>query len=491
MPTSRFRNYSGGIAQDARSEQVNQYQISRHFDTFQFDNKLQPHRDWETDESFGGGAKTDEIVKFLIDGENGVLYGYGKNDAGANQPQLYKKSTSDITSSWTDVANGTTGTSGVRDPNLFSYYQGNIYGWRANQNLWEYDISADSFTDSRMTASASWTNASGGLVHLQDASLLFGHDNFLSRVKDGVASEKILTLSADHRISDIDQKGIYALIAMAPLRNSGSSYLAIWDTADGNAVPVPQESIDLGEGTVVYVGNVGGTIVCVMQVGSALYGNLRLAVKEIRGTGAFEVLSLDLEELGASLTPNTKTYESGNLMFPIVTSLDGANTGLVKIGPHPSTGQLSISLDRHIEVTAIQGCFASRGIVWVGHGTDGSISRTSDTRQYSTSLASVYESLVNHDMPIADKEKEKTLQKVLITTEPLPASGSIVVKYKTEHDSTWQSFTPDITNSTNDSTVTEFNPSIRHFYDIEFRVESLGGATITGGSYRYQTLDGK
>lgn len=489
--TIRIQNFSEGIAEDIRTSNSSKYAIAKHFDTFAFDRKLQPHRSWEADETFNSGAKTDILSKFLIDNENGVLYGYGKNTGGSNQPKLYKKVSADITSNWSEASGATTATSGVRNTNMFKAYQGNLYGWRANQNVWQWDISGTTWTDSKMTASASWTNASEGLVHQQDASLFFGHDNFISRIKDGTATEKVLTLSQDHYVADLDQKGIYLLVALAPTNNSGNSYLAIWDTADAASTPVPQESIDIGDGIVHYVANIGGTIIVAMTTGSSAYSNDRLVIKQLVGSEFVEITSIDLDELGTAVVVNTKAYDRSSILFPVQSSTNNENTGLVRVGKSKITGRIVAAFDRRLAVDSIQGVFSSRGIVWLGHSGDGSIERTNDGSLYDNSLTCIYESLVNHGMTPLDKEELKQLENITVNTEPLPSNGTITVKYKTEHDTSWQTFSPSVTNSTNNAVVTEFTPRIRAFYDIQFRVESVGGAVPTGISYRYKKLAGK
>lgn len=489
--TIRIQNFSEGIAEDIRTNNSSKYAIAKHFDTFAFDRKLQPHRSWEADETFDAGAKTDILARFLIDGENGVLYGYGKDAGSSNQPKLYKKTSADITTNWTPVSGGTTATSGVRDVNMFSYYQGNLHGWRGNRYLWQFDISTGTFTDSKLTATASWTTATDGLAHQQAATLYFGHDNFISQIKDGTATEKVLTLSQDHYVADLDQKGIYLLAALAPSNNSGSSYLAIWDTADGTATPVPQESIDIGNGIVHYVANVDGTIVVAMTTGSSSYSNDRLVIKQLSGSEFIEVASVDLDDLSTAPVNNTKSYDGSTVLFPVQSSTNTENTGVLRIGKSKVTGRIVVAFDRRLAVTSIEGLYASRGIVWLGHSGDGSIERTNDGAVYDNSLTCIYESLVNQDMKPLDREELKKLQNITVNTEPLPSNGTITVKYKTEHDTTWQTFSPSVTNSTNNAVVTEFTPNIRAFYDIQFRIESVGGAVPTGFSYRYDKWAGK
>lgn len=489
--TIRIQNFSGGIAEDIRTTDSGKYAGTKHFDTALFDRKLQPHRAWTTDETFDSGAKTDALVKFLIEPETGRLYGYGKNAGGSNQPKLYRKTSNDITANWTTIVNGTTATSGARNINMFVAYQGNIHGWRGSQYVWQYDVSGDTFTNSKLSASASWSFASEGLIHAQDASLLFGHDNFLSRIKDGTATEKVLTLSQDHFIADLDQKGIYVLIGMAPLNTAGNSYLAIWDTSDSASTPIPQETIDLGEGVVKYVGNIDGTIVAIMETGFSSYVNTRLVVKQIIGNAAIEVSSLDLNDLDATVSVPTKTYDGASLLFPIASSVDNENTCLVRVGKRKLTNEIIMTCDRRLAVDSIQGVASSLGIVWLGHSGDGSIERTNTGATYDNSLTTIYESLVNHGMAPLDREANKQLEKVLINTEPLPTNGTVTLKYKTEHDTSWQTFSPSVTNSTDNAVVTEFTPNIRGFYEIQFRIEGVGGAVVTGMSYRYKKLASK
>jgi hypothetical protein len=87
----------------------------------------------------------------------------------------------------------------------------------------------------------------------------------------------------------------------------------------------------------------------------------------------------------------------------------------------------------------------------------------------------VYESLVFG----ANSPNYKKLNGISVHTENLPASGSVVVKYRTDQDSAWTTIG---TSSTTGTQVHNFTRNgatqIGRFQEIQFRVEVTGNAPV-------------
>ena len=77
---------------------------------------------------------------------------------------------------------------------------------------------------------------------------------------------------------------------------------------------------------------------------------------------------------------------------------------------------------------------------------------------------------------------------ITVTTEPLPTAGQVVLKFKKDEET---SFTTIFTEATNDSISFSAVTSLpKDYKEIQFRIESTGGAEITGFTFK-EELTGK
>ena len=79
-------------------------------------------------------------------------------------------------------------------------------------------------------------------------------------------------------------------------------------------------------------------------------------------------------------------------------------------------------------------------------------------------------------------------------TEPLPTAGQVVIKYRKDEDlnddTTWTTiFTNTTDNSISHDAVNISGEVLTQYKEIQFRIESTGGAVITGLKYKYEFID--
>ena len=132
---------------------------------------------------------------------------------------------------------------------------------------------------------------------------------------------------------------------------------------------------------------------------------------------------------------------------------------------------------------------------WISHSANGSTNRSiiyddaNDSPNYSTTLSSVYESLI---ITGNDSSKKKKLIGVTVFTEPLPTAGQVVLKYRKDEETSFTTiFTHTTANSLSHSAINiESNgDELPEFYEIQLQILSTGGVEITGIRFRYEIID--
>ena len=153
-------------------------------------------------------------------------------------------------------------------------------------------------------------------------------------------------------------------------------------------------------------------------------------------------------------------------------------------------GQYAVTMDKIEEASntanGIQG-FGNAGNYWfIAHSADGSITKTDNAATYTET--SIYES-----QKLLNSKDLKELNNVFATFSYLPAAGQVVMKYRKDEETSWTIIFTETTNSAVhheainiESSGANFPP----FREIQFRLESTGGAEITGFGLNYTELQG-
>lgn len=482
--TVTINSFYGGVANDKRDPTSSEFSYSAHFDVVNNPYKLQPERGYVVDETFDSGGKTDNLTRFTTIGS--TLYALGKTASGS-KPIIYKKASATLSSNWTQATGGTDATSGTVNKGVFLWFNSLLLGLQGGTNLWSFDLTTFTKAYKAVTYNNSREQADP-LVHRANHKAYFPIDNTVYELDTAGTWTNVLTLSTDHVISNVDQKGVYLLILLAPSNKGDHSYLAYWDVTSSDTQP--QEVLDLGEGSAQVVGQADGEVTVAQQIGEASLGNLAMSIRVLSG-GDFKELKrislLDDSTNEHSIT-GYKTYFGKNLGFVVTSSGVGTDlSGVWVVGRKNTKFPLSVSLDRHLPVTSIQGVYSRSDIVYLAHSNDGSIKRSELSASFGSSPSSVYATLFNHGMTESEKVKEKQLEAVAVGFEPLPASATVGLKYKTESDATWQDFPVAFSATDDNSVVLEQTPSIKAFRDIAFQASSTNGAVITKLAYRFKT----
>jgi hypothetical protein len=142
-------------------------------------------------------------------------------------------------------------------------------------------------------------------------------------------------------------------------------------------------------------------------------------------------------------------------------------------------------IDENINTSGIQAFGSAGNYFFITHSADGSIDKTSATATYT--FTSIYESQI---YDIGDVSKTKQLLMFIVGTAPIPAGGSITVKYKVDSDTSWT--TVGTVNTTGEvardfMAIESTGDAFATFGEVRFRIESTGGAELT--TFRVKTQD--
>jgi len=477
--------FDGGVSSDLRDSNSRQFSITKHFDIFTNPKKLTPYRAFEANET-----TNINIVKFL--NANSQIYGFGTT-AGTAIAKIYKKDGNLVTGGWTEdqAVNGT----GARNTKAFFHYKDYLYYWAAGTALWRHgDITATATNASYQ--SITYTNIAQPVHHPADDIAYFFYDNVVAKLDNTTFTDAVLTLPSNLIITaGVAFGNLLAIACKDKNIGSNNSTVFLWDR--DSSLATITDKIDWGLGELVVLDIVDGVLTGVSNIGSdsvfkinskihikALSGNTPILVKEIELNTSN--VDQNYKATGDWQTKNSKLY----FTIHSTASVDGADyTGVWVAGRHEISTPFAVTLAYKVDTSAtspsdqIQGFRFFEDYLFVAHSSDGSVERTNDQATYATG---VYESQIFNT---GDSSLKKDLVGATVMTDPLPTAGQIVLKYRVDAETSWSSaILTEGTDSSISSSVVTGLP--KDYKEIQFRIESTGGAEITGLSFK-EEITGK
>lgn len=490
-----INRFDGGIADDIRQQSANSFAITKHFDIFSNPNRLTPYRSTRSDMNDGStstGMKQYDVRNFQL-GSDSKVYGLGIQPGAVTRTKVVCK-VDPTSGNWTlpATAEGSLNSSNLWR-NCFIEWQGAFWMFGGTNAVSKWVIGG-TFTDTVASLGASITYVTQGVI-AADNNLYIFYNNKVVRVSPaGVVTDNVLTIPSDMRITSAcrvgDSIAIGAAKGLSDVSGFGRSQVFIWDTVSSDI----SAAIDWGAGQLMCLANLEGLLVGISDdsMSSALginngsmvirsyNGGYASVIKEIKTTQAV-TLGQFLREV---VVKDNKMYWVANVPFNTSTaSTSTFNLGIYSYGRKNVNSPFTLTLDTIDEninpsMYSIQS-FGNAGHYWfINHSQDGSIYSTDNSPNYT--FTSVYET-------VKFNGGDSTLKKVLIGTgvsfAPLPSGATVTVKYKADSDT---SFTTFATKGSTNAMVKEavnvepLEKKLPEFYEIQLRIESTGGAEITG-----------
>jgi hypothetical protein len=493
-----INTFNGGIANDPRSTRENTALMLTGFDL------KDPHRliPFNSSESGDGGASTSKKRNFTLALRTGTtwsLYALGVKSGASTAEVLYKDLTTGGSNDmgdtgWSTPANHQSAST-VTNFNLFTYYKktGLIYGARNGTHIWAFSPSGSAWDDDIITTNGgtpfAYTNIAEGLVHSKDDILYIPYDNIIAKNDNGAWSETALTLPTHLKINSICEYGNYLAIACAPLSGIGNSIVYLWDR--DSTLTTLSESVNWGEGELKVLEELNGYLIGVSVLGgNTVNFRARVSFKYYNGNGAKEFDEL-VASSGSPTLLISKQKIDEKLYFMMSINYNGALREGVWSVSNPTELRIVHERTPNNDTALTNGVL--RGFFYVGdylfqsyqdNGTY-TLSKTTDGDTFATS--GIYEKRFNTE----GSSKKKDLVGITVENEYLPSAGQIILEYRTDENTAWTNIFTNTTNNSISKSAVAQEGLPKDYKEIEFRVESTGGAVPTGLNFLEEITDKK
>jgi len=492
-------SFNGGLASDRRVNQANKFAVTKHFDAFRYKHKLVPHLETVPFGNADQEAKNVTAFTVATQGASTAVWGLGKGVVDDTKIAVYYASGEGLAGGWIGPSNNEStidylGASGLESPKILFTYKDKLYTW-ANDALLEFTIGG-AWDNSYYNAS-SVTSVAEPVHHPADDIAYFFHNNFVSKDNNGTFSAKVLTLPSNLKIVSSCAYGNYLAIGCVTKDSiDQKSTVFLWDR-DSSLTTVSQQ-IDFGKGAIKKLANLNGRLTAVMDYHLVSATNTGVDSGSVRIKQANGDKGILVNEIYSDMSSNAFTYsivDDEKIYIVMYVKLNGDERyGIWAID---SNGNATLDF---IEGTITDvadgnynGIFKAGNVWWIAHSNDGSIerTRTTGTPYSSTTLKSIYESLIFDG---GDITKTKKLVGITIMTEALPANGSVVLQYRIDEDLDGAgSWTTILTHSGTDkirsSAINISGATLPQHKEIQFRLESLRGAVITGLKFKTEIIE--
>lgn len=517
----KITRFDGGFVNDPREQGANIASMVTNFDALTDKHRIIPYRDSGSgDDAPTTSRKQNFAIALWTPTGNYRIFALGVQSAALTRAEILMK---DLTTSGTDdLADNTwitpaanQGGQNTVDLTLFVYYRktGKIYGAHTGTHIW-------AFTPDGSTAFANTHNAlthtfiGQGLVHSKDDILYIPYHNsagaagaksFIAKNDNGSWTNAALTLP-DHLIPiSISEYGNYLAIGCAPASGIGNSVVYLWDR-DASLATL-SEGIDWGSGILKVLEEVDGLLLGISIIGGLATSGIasaasttfndRIIFRYLSGEKAVKLKTL--KGSTSSQLPVAKQKIDNRLYFMMQISLHGATReGVFSIGRSSEDSPISLVHERtpNNDTALVSGTlynfFVVGDFMFISYLSSSAYALSKTNDQSSFTATSIYESkILNGD----DSSITKKLLGVTVMFEPLPAAGQVVLKYKKNEDIDGSTFTTIYTHTTDDSishsaiNIESSGANLPEFKELVLRIESTGGAVITGIKYRYEAIE--
>lgn len=513
---TKINRFDGGISDDPREPSLNKCALVKHFDIFSNPYRLTPYRSTEADTATS--VSSTDLEQYTVQdfqlGLDGKLYGLGRVSSGSVFPKVFSKA-DPTTGNWTveATAEGT----GALIRGCFIEWQSRWWMFSGTTNISRWVIGG-TFTNAQGTV-ATITSVAQGVIG-QDNNLYLPYNNKLARVtsSDVVSDNVAPAIPSDMRITSVCRYGTYLAIGCAYGTSnitipSGRSQVFIWDMVSTTFTDI----IDWGEGALRILDNVEGRVVGVTDKflsstlglgrGSMVVrmwaGGIPQVVKEVV---ANQTVTADATAFPSTVTrfPRSKVVKNNKLYWvasvPLGLSTATESTfhlGIWVFGRKNVNSDFALAVDYVEEAVDTSNFFinsfgAAGDFFFISHSaiSAGKVTKVDDASNFT--ITSIYDTQIFNAGDVASL---KDLVDITCTTVPLPSAGQVVVRYRTDAQS---SYTTIFTNTTDNSISRTLNLIAssgaalpKNYREIQFRIQSTGGAEITGISFREDIIGRK
>ncbi len=510
-----------GMAQNKLAGAAGEFAFSKHFDILSFPKWLKPVRGMSADTANTG-------IGNIIVGSDGFLYGVGTDPNNPGLGKMWVRSSYGGGSAYATMTpqNQLSGAA-VNYDFLVEWPDSGATRsllW-ASTNLLVASQLETAAAGGTATSALTFTSIGQGIVHPKDSKVYFPYRTttqpYIAIIRPngtifGDITTTLITLPKLYRAYCLSHFNNYLAVPLA--NNAGdaapnSSEVQFWDL--DTTLTQPQDTLPWGAGQLKVLNNINGELIGISQIGANnAQDSASIVIRTWSGGPTPQVIktltalrapSSNGGGVSVAINPRVNFIYNNRLYFSInLTPNDGKQTnryGLWSVGRDKNTGAWSVTQEMvatntNTETGVIAAAISSDYVSMV-HTAAGTLTYTKngDTVAASFGATSIYESLINPEMPEADKVLYKKLYNIRIRCLPLPTGAQIVLKYRIDSDgddADWVTATP--TYTTTDGVAFKASNSTSSVplgggYNFEIRLESTGGATPTAILYDYDVTE--
>lgn len=495
--TIQVNQFFGGISDDIRKSANNEFSITEHFDVFSNPQRLTPYRSLEADTETSVSAtdlKQYSVRDFVYASASTKLYGLGQTGAGLTKIVQKADATTGL---WT-LPSSSEGNGAVKNGCFFEY-KDYLWGFQGTNQIFKWGLlsGTPSITNSVNTVASSITSVANGVI-AADGNAYMAYNNVVVRIATDATTitDSAKTVPTNFKITSLANYGSYLAIGCSPKDSfNGQSKVFLWNLSSD----LFAETIDWGEGDLRVLEPIEGLLVGVTDryLNNATgAGRGSMIIQGYSGGSAQVLKEVFTQALVGKTMPISKAVKNNRLFFSakIMTNSSGTEykEGIWSFGRKNANYPYALTLDitdSNINTSGIQAFGTAANYFFIAHSNDGSIDKTNDSATYA--FTSVYESQI---YSLEDPSVNKKLEECTVYTAPIPTGGSLTVKYRVDNETSWTTIG---TLSTvgglhrNFLNIESTGANFKSFREIQFRLESTGGAEITGYKFRTSPLLGK
>jgi hypothetical protein len=500
------RGFSGGILEDKRVQSPIHFSITKHFDTYTYPQKIVPYSQNIVSLGLGTGGtvqslKIQGLVNATIPAASYGIIGVGQDGSGHAQLYYQDIGTYGNAATWTTISPANVNLTASAPWDAF-YYKGVIYLASGGNNVIYLDPTSGPNNGTR--AGVSYTNSARPVHHPLDDMAYFFFDNQVYKLDNATWDGSVLALPSNETITCGCAFGIYLAIATVSYHGAVPySKVYLWDR--DSSLTTVTDAQDWGEGVIRYLASLNNKLIGVQNYYTnhpLAIGKGRVFIKE--GSGEFGVV------LNVLTTDSTQLYDNpssevkeNKLYFAMGAELDGDYRHGIWCVDEKGRATLDYVDNLCPDGDQYNTICSMGNLWWVSHSSNDSIDHTDITGAYSSSVPSIYESLIfstifitGRGIIIQNPAMTKKLIGAIVMTEPLTTGQSVVMKYRTDTDlDDATAWTTILTHNTVGQTthyalnIESTGGDLPNYNEIQFRLESYGGAVITGFEYGGEVID--
>lgn len=409
---------------------------------------------------------------------NDAIYGVGLDWSTGATGAIYKWNTTNF--DWEDKQS----LGGTLVPtSMLQSHAGYLFGIQNSRYLYRFDGVSTFNTTFYDTGSAFTNGFADAITHSKDGKMYFATDNKVHTVDStGATGSLALTLpNANFRITSLCEQGNYIQIAGYDVK-TGESASLLWDR-DTSVVDLT-ESYALGRDTVVHNTCILGQTFTVQiradSSNSSFQEKSVLVIKYLNGAQFDTLYEFPVSSLSVPNNMIGAKYQSlDRFYFTAKVKFDGESASRNVCFCLDYKGRLTIAQNIAIDTgtNPITGVLRNGEAFWFGAGSDGAWNTTTT---YATTSSYMTTNIRSNDFGMNIDFKN-----AIVTCEPLPASGSILVKMRKNEEIDFTTVATLTGTDIEKFSLTEMKvknalTGLNRAKKVNILLESTNGAVITG-----------